>query len=118
MRAPAALMIGAFGVVAFLVAGKKVSDQFPHGAVHATSTDRPTVKVRFRVIDYVEAEDRDLQIAWEPRRGMQPIAYVPSESLWRKMMPDWSQGRRGEIMGTIKTETAFMNFEWKEYDGD
>ena len=73
------------------------------------------VEVNYRVIRYTESAG-SIELGWEPIKGEQPIAYVPSHRRWRAEMPDWARDRREEIMAEIKRETAYMNFRWQEYD--
>lgn len=73
------------------------------------------VEVNWRVIRYTEPLGF-LELAWEPIKGEQPVAYVPSDRRWRAEMPDWACDRRDEIMSEIKRDTRHMNFRWQEYD--
>jgi len=73
------------------------------------------VEVKWRVIRYTEPAGV-IELGWEPIKGEQPVAYVPSDRRWRDQMPDWACDRRDEIMMEIKRETTHMNFRWQEYD--
>ena len=74
-----------------------------------------TVKVGFRYIRYTEPEGY-FELAWEPIRDADPIAYVPSPRRWREEMPEWAAERRDEIFPEIQEQTRYMEFVWQEYD--
>ncbi|MBV9127775.1 MAG: hypothetical protein JO117_06765 [Verrucomicrobia bacterium] len=50
-----------------------------------------------------------------PTRYGQPFAfYIPGETRWREVMPDWAANRRGEIVARIKDECSHYHAEWVE----
>ena len=114
MRARELFLIVGCSTAAVLVVGGPTSRWLDGLALHAGAKGQPKVRVGFRYIRYSEGDDC-LELDWEPTSHGN-IAYVPSERLWKTIMPDWAMNRRDEIMRSIKAETTHMKFVWQEYD--
>jgi hypothetical protein len=61
---------------------------------------------------------RGLLFVWEPRGRDAEVLFVPSAGRWPREYPEWSHGRRDEILADIKRITVARgwNFYFEEFD--
>ena len=75
------------------------------------------VKIAWKSLAYTEhGHDGAIVIYIDPptRYGMPFAFYIPGESRWQEVMPEWAASRRAEIVGRIKEECSHYHAEWVE----
>ena len=66
-------------------------------------------------IEYQELQNgrvERLTIGGEMMVGAPHVVYVPTPEEWQGTMPDWAQGRREEIIETVKSRLGTKNYEY------
>ena len=91
-----------------------------NGETHGTSDGRDDyhVEIGWRHLTYSESEHEaePIKIYIDPpaRYGQAFAFYIPGETRWREVMPEWSVDRRAEIVARIKEECSHYHAEWIE----
>ena len=73
------------------------------------------VDVGFKFITYYE-NDKKIMFDVEPMENDSPILYVPSIQRWALEMPDWTQGRRDEIVERIMNDCKHIPYVVEEVE--
>jgi hypothetical protein len=60
-----------------------------------------TIKIGYTHLTYCEGKS-GIEFQWEPR-GEVDVLFVPSPRRWPVEFPEWTHGRREEIIGTIQS---------------
>jgi hypothetical protein len=74
------------------------------------------VHISFRFIRYSEGE-RSIELQRDPAGtvGGPALVYVPSPARWSAELPDWTRGRRDEILQRIQAHCSHMKDDWVDY---
>ena len=75
------------------------------------------VNIGWKSLDYTENGcEGAIKIYIDPPTcyGMPFAFYIPGETRWREVMPEWAADRRVEIVRRIKEECSHYHAEWVE----
>ena len=86
---------------------------------HAVDTQKPDtqiydVAISFGYMIYAEGKN-SIEFKIDPGLKSPSIIHIPSSDKWNSGVPDWAKNRRKEILDRLKTKSAHLECEWKEY---
>ncbi len=80
----------------------------------SASPPKYDVFIAFRYIEYVEGEN-SMEFRVDPGLKSPTVVHIPSAQRWKSEMPDWTKGRRDEIIDRLKAKCSHMICEWREH---
>jgi hypothetical protein len=60
------------------------------------------VEIGYRQIRYSDGPDRHIDFGYDYNRA-EIVVYIPTVDRWEREKPGWARGRRGQIVGEVKT---------------
>jgi ribose 5-phosphate isomerase B len=79
-----------------------------------SDTQNYDLVISFRYMIYSEGKNA-LEFKIDPGLKSPSIIHIPSPDKWNSEVPEWAKNRREEILERIKTKSAHLECEWKEY---